>query len=71
MGGERKTKMMPLADAGKMIAGCAAIHVAGGPLFDAPMALIREAIRAGANTIPVSELEAAMREKFRSIVLPQ
>ena len=46
---ERKKKVISLPEAGEMIARCKKIHVAGDQLFDAPMALIREAIRAGAG----------------------
>lgn len=45
----RKKKVISLSEAGEMLAGCKRIHVAGDQLFDAPMALIREAIRAGAE----------------------
>ena len=46
---ERKKKVISLAEAGKMLAGCKTVHMTGSQLFDAPMALIREAIRAGAT----------------------
>jgi glutaconate CoA-transferase subunit A len=49
--GERRKKVISLAEAGKLIAGCKSIHVTGDQLFDAPMALIREAIRAGAGEL--------------------
>lgn len=48
-GGKRREKVVSLAAAGKMIAGCRSVHLAGDPLFDAPMALVREAVRAGAK----------------------
>jgi glutaconate CoA-transferase, subunit A len=47
--GERKKKVISLAEAGKMLAKCKTVHMTGSQLFDAPMALIREAIRAGAT----------------------
>lgn len=46
---ERKRKVISLSEAGEMIAKCRSIHVAGDQLFDAPMALIRAAMRAGAK----------------------
>lgn len=48
---ERKKKVITLNEAGEMIAKCRSIHVAGDQLFDAPMALIRAAIRAGAHDL--------------------
>jgi glutaconate CoA-transferase subunit A len=46
---ERKKKVISLPEAGKMLAKCKTVHMTGSQLFDAPMALIREAIRAGAT----------------------
>jgi glutaconate CoA-transferase, subunit A len=46
---ERRKKVISLPEAGKMIAKCKTVHMTGSQLFDAPMALIREAIRAGAT----------------------
>ncbi|MBN2060575.1 MAG: CoA transferase subunit A [Deltaproteobacteria bacterium] len=48
---ERKKKVITLSEAGKMIAKCKILSVTGSQLFDAPMALIREAIRAGAKDL--------------------
>jgi glutaconate CoA-transferase, subunit A len=48
-GSERIKKVISLKEAGEMIAKCKTINVTGDQLFDAPMALIREAIRAGAT----------------------
>jgi len=45
----RRKKVISLAEAGQMLARCKTIHMTGSQLFDAPMALIREAIRAGAT----------------------
>jgi glutaconate CoA-transferase subunit A len=45
---ERRKKLISLVEAGKMLAKCKTVHITGSQLFDAPMALIREAIRAGA-----------------------
>ena len=46
---ERKKKVISLPEAGKMLAKCKTVHMTGSQLFDAPMALIQEAIRAGAT----------------------
>jgi glutaconate CoA-transferase, subunit A len=46
---ERKKKVISLPEAGKILAKCKSIHMTGSQLFDAPMALIREGIRAGAT----------------------
>ncbi|MEW6664036.1 MAG: CoA-transferase [Thermodesulfobacteriota bacterium] len=46
---ERRKKVITLPEAGKMIAKCKTVHMTGSQLFDAPMALIREAVRAGAS----------------------
>lgn len=48
---ERRKKVISLSEAGEMIAKCKSIHVAGDQLFDAPMALIRAAMRAGAKDL--------------------
>lgn len=50
-GRERRKKVVSLAEAGKIIASCKSLHLAGDPLFDSPMALIREAVRAGVKDL--------------------
>jgi glutaconate CoA-transferase, subunit A len=47
----RKKKVITLPEAGKLLAKCKSVHVTGDQLFDAPMALIREAIKAGASDL--------------------
>ena len=48
---ERRKKVISLEKAGEMISGCKILSITGSQLFDAPMALIREAIRAGARDL--------------------
>lgn len=48
---ERRKKVISLSEAGEMLAKCKTVHVAGSQLFDAPMALIREAMRSGARDL--------------------
>ena len=50
---ERKSKLISLTEAGKIIADCKTLHLGGGTIVDGPMALIREAIRAGAKDLTV------------------
>ena len=49
----RKSKVISLAEAGKMVAGCEIVSISGSNLANAPMALIREAIRAGASGLTI------------------
>jgi glutaconate CoA-transferase subunit A len=50
---QRKSKLISLAEAGKIVAGCKTISMSGSHSANAPMALIREAIRAGASELTV------------------
>jgi glutaconate CoA-transferase subunit A len=49
----RKSKEISLAKAGELIAACKVLSLAGSQLVNSPMALIREAIRAGARGLTV------------------
>jgi glutaconate CoA-transferase subunit A len=48
---QRKSKLVTLAEAGRMISGCKTISFSGATIQGAPMALIRAAIRAGAKEL--------------------
>jgi glutaconate CoA-transferase subunit A len=50
---ERRSKEISLEEAGRIIAGSKVLSLAGSQLVNSPMALIREAIRAGANGLTV------------------
>jgi glutaconate CoA-transferase subunit A len=50
---ERRSKLISLPEAGKMIASRKILALAGATFRDCPMALIREAIRAGASELTV------------------
>lgn len=50
---ERKSKVLSLSEAGKMIAARKIVSMAGSTFRDCPMALIREAIRAGASELTI------------------
>lgn len=48
---QRKSKLISLAEAGKIVAGYKTVSMSGSHSAGAPIALIREAIRAGANEL--------------------
>lgn len=50
---QRKSKEISLQEAGKIIAGKKTLSLAGSQVVNSPMALIREAIRAGVNGLTV------------------
>ncbi len=50
---QRKSKVVSLAEAGAMIAGYKVISILGGGGQNSPMALVREAIRAGASELTI------------------
>ena len=49
----RTSKALSLAEAGKIVADCQVVSLSGSTLANTPMALIREAIRAGAKGLTI------------------